>query len=125
MEVQAITFNRSTRVNDRSDALIPRRRRLRRNFAKDRVYDIIVCLWACGREKELKEIREGKTKRSFKALQLSSLEREMDDGQISPQLPRKTRLSRAALRGRDHRLSDRYVSSRWRNNRRDCRRLSK
>lgn len=118
MEVQAITFNRSTRVNDRSDALIPRRRRLRRNFAEDRVYDIIVCqLWASGREKELKEIREGKMKRSFKALQLNSLEREADDGQISPQLPRKTHLSRAALRGRDRRLSDRYVSSRRRNNR--------
>ena len=56
MEVQAITCNRSTRVNDRSDALIPWRRRLRRNFAEDRVYDIIVCLWASGREKELKEI---------------------------------------------------------------------
>lgn len=100
MEVQAITFNRSTRANDRSDALIPqrpttspapelgRRSRMTSPFA--------TMMGQVEEGKKLKgDTRErGTNARSFEALQLS-LALGVGGGQISSQLPRKTRLSRA------------------------------
>jgi len=61
--------------------------------------------------KKLKEIRE-RERAHISVVRGASIELNLrgrtDDGQISP-LPRKTHLSRTELRGRDRRLSDRYV----------------
>jgi len=126
MEVQAITFNRSTRANDRNDALIPRRRRPRRNFVEDRVWH-----HCCQRRDEWKRKKAQREKeRQSTVVRGASIELAWEGGQTTDRSRRSflvKRVYRAPGTGSPFKWSllDDLFSSAEQRDRRDRRRLSR